>query len=1523
MALSDILTNLEDIRIDDKKLLYQPPTLVFPIVFIFANPDDSHGVDLSFLQSGDLIHVPSGYGAYDFGVSGVTVREITALTTELTSSYNLGDLDSANTRLVFVPSTVRVIRSIPASRDCRLYLLTYTGGGIVFQGGDRVIVTSCEMTCNLPGDPNDTNERAVLRFNNQKRLVYAEGVDIDIDEQYGKDGILYGGNNSVEYIPDLVLQNCRILNAFSYRTDSVYGNLHSDLHQPYGKHRFIFIDKFTGSSQQQGFFDDPQHFGLDRIYRDVNLKYIYPEASNGSEEAGFLWYFTLDSAQELTKQVFYDFYLDNCWGQERDFFAVDFSASTSYPQSTSTYVGSTGSADSETGFSDGIVTWPSVLGIRGILRKSTINNGLTEIGDFVTDNVGINYVSPGYEENGYSYYYNTDDCQQWIYSDQHYAINSTTFNGEWGQIHVTDICDCSHKYNHVTCTDVLYMQEYQHRKNMITFNGTSSFLDSELETFGDSNLFAEFSDNFSVYVLATASSDGYILGKGSNGQLGLYVTNWSESNQTGDLYGICRGTSTLIEADWDGSFSFIGVIWDGTTLTYYLNDNSVSGSIGSNSIESSQNLIIGATDNGTSDFCECSILSYRVYDVALTETQWTEIYNTENEKANIDGTQSSLGTPPTVPQSLSLSENTNADLYVSWTTPASTGGQPILGYVVRYKNTALDDTNWTTVFNADTDYTIPITPDSNGYSWDVEVYAANMIGWSQGVSDSLEVGVPFVLGEVAGLVSWIEADSSIMEDTGAGSVEDGEEVGLVADKARSYNYDSMIAGEYPTYRDSIDGLPGLEFDGTNDVVRGANDATLQAITDEITLAFVMKSNAPGFADLIYFKDAGGTGIRITSNGTPALRVRLTSDAGTDSVDQTTGSGEPIIYDGEWHYAVITINGSTVKAWVDGIQVIDDTWDPGTTGFGNNTSGPVVFSKINGAGRFFTIFDNDIGDSTRIELENYMEENWMVEETVSVSVSPMQFDYTFNAGNVYLASVSVDPMQFDYTLNDVDAQVNQIVLTSTVFNYTLNDVTAELSSDEPYVLDGWKITRPVDDGGNLGNVVSNSNEILPPEILTYEDEWFDRGGGIFDFICPAGGARTSESTNYARTELRHLTNFAWDDETEMKLVWSDVDVPDGDKTVVFQTHDADAPEFKIVYSGAGPSNSDGLLRILYKATEGDSDTTIVLDNTISRGDINYIRIRRYVDELQVFLGANVDGTTPDWSSNDDVPFSRDGSNGTYYWKQGNYYQELDTPTEIGPPKIYPGTTRTTIRHHAGTWDNPIFISENSTSVSVDPMQFDYTLNDVAVDGEALVPAIESSTFASDTDSNFSGANAIDVPPGTQDGDLLLLVVSQDNAPASNPFSTPSGWSVFQSYIQDTTIGMIVFSRTASSEPSSYDLSVSNLNLSNAVMLRISGTDGTPIDVKTTNSNSSANPAVASSVTTTVDNTLVLRIATWDQSKTLTLAPSGVTEQQYVDVSGHDLWVGYEEQNSAGSTGTADWNLSSTTAWVTFTIALAPG
>lgn len=204
-----------------------------------------------------------------------------------------------------------------------------------------------------------------------------------------------------------------------------------------------------------------------------------------------------------------------------------------------------------------------------------------------------------------------------------------------------------------------------------------------------------------------------------------------------------------------------------------------------------------------------------------------------------------------------------------------------------------------------------------------------------------------------------------------------------------------------------------------------------------------------------------------------------------------------------------------------------------------------------------------------------------------------------------------------------------------------------------------------------------------------------------------------------------------------------------------------------------------------------------------------------------------------------------------------------------------------------------------------------------------PAVQSQTSGSVS----SGSLTLNKPSGTANGDLLIMTASADLSSAENlTYTVPLGWTQLlantRSDASSAGNNLQVWYKIANNEPASYIITPDHSNLTGGSIMRIDGHDpNNPIDVSNFTA-SATGEASAPSVTTTVDNALVLRLATWDQSKSLNAAPSGHTQAYHVDVSGHDNWGGYKTQATAGSTGTAQWDLSSGAPYVGLTAAIKP-
>ncbi len=189
-------------------------------------------------------------------------------------------------------------------------------------------------------------------------------------------------------------------------------------------------------------------------------------------------------------------------------------------------------------------------------------------------------------------------------------------------------------------------------------------------------------------------------------------------------------------------------------------------------------------------------------------------------------------------------------------------------------------------------------------------------------------------------------------------------------------------------------------------------------------------------------------------------------------------------------------------------------------------------------------------------------------------------------------------------------------------------------------------------------------------------------------------------------------------------------------------------------------------------------------------------------------------------------------------------------------------------------------------------------------------------------------AIGLPAGTVAGNFLVAALSIDGGVTITP---PAGWTeILQTSDGDRTNLGVWYRVATGSEPSSYTFSWGANEKATGAILRYSGVDNAnPIDGFGAAFGNSINPT-APSVTTTVADTLVLRVAAMEGEK-LPTPSSGVypagTDGRYAHQtsgSGSSTGAGADlAQASAGATGTAAFTLSGAKAWVTATIAIRPG
>mgnify|MGYP002624377787 CR=1 FL=1 len=190
-------------------------------------------------------------------------------------------------------------------------------------------------------------------------------------------------------------------------------------------------------------------------------------------------------------------------------------------------------------------------------------------------------------------------------------------------------------------------------------------------------------------------------------------------------------------------------------------------------------------------------------------------------------------------------------------------------------------------------------------------------------------------------------------------------------------------------------------------------------------------------------------------------------------------------------------------------------------------------------------------------------------------------------------------------------------------------------------------------------------------------------------------------------------------------------------------------------------------------------------------------------------------------------------------------------------------------------------------------------------------------------------ACNVPSGVADGDLLVARVYTLNNPDVT-HSTPAGWTLIRvdATTNPTVNRVSTYSRIAASEPASYTFSFAGSpSDALAAISRVTGAHASsPIDAHASNLYSATTtPHECPSVTTSVDECLLLLFDALPIASTTETAPGGSTQQyQFVSSGGVTARssLATKEAATAGATGANSWSLSTARVGVATSVAIAP-
>ena len=306
------------------------------------------------------------------------LRTAIAATVALVATASSGSVGAgASVRLAWAPPalsnpiTIHVTNAnrrvfLDDSRDYRLNIVEHLYRELWIEGGRNVVVVGGHITINELGSSSSYQDNTAIkvRYGDPAGTVHLEGLLID--GAYVNDGIVTATNRNLQ------VQNVRV-----ERVYDMIKNGHADCMQSQVGVGHLRVDRFTCSTQRQGFFLGDH----DGPIRSADLRRVNLLGAPGSH---LLWQTTPG----------FDIALSDVWlGIASDFRAWAPFGYWVYPQRDGkTYAGVIDRRRRAVVSRDGKRLWFVGSRISGVVRKAPPGAS-----DFVTaDAVGMAYASPGY-----------------------------------------------------------------------------------------------------------------------------------------------------------------------------------------------------------------------------------------------------------------------------------------------------------------------------------------------------------------------------------------------------------------------------------------------------------------------------------------------------------------------------------------------------------------------------------------------------------------------------------------------------------------------------------------------------------------------------------------------------------------------------------------------------------------------------------------------------------------------------------------------------------------------------------------------------------------------------------------------------------------------------------------------------------------------------------------------------------------------------------------------------------------------
>jgi hypothetical protein len=270
----------------------------------------------------------------------------------------------------------------------------------------------------------------------------------------------------------------------------------------------------------------------------------------------------------------------------------------------------------------------------------------------------------------------------------------------------------------------------------------------------------------------------------------------------------------------------------------------------------------------------------------------------------------------------------------------------------------------------------------------------------------------------------------------------------------------------------------------------------------------------------------------------------------------------------------------------------------------------------------------------------------------------------------------------------------------------------------------------------------------------------------------------------------------------------------------------------------------------------------------------------------------------------------------------------------PDRNGDGAVETLRYSWGGTAGNPLqyrYNSDTAVTLLANVQTFNLSALTRTIAADALGPAPTAVAFQSFAETKAAvdvATLAIMKASGVNAGDLLIATLATDGNVIAT-VSAPSGWTLVSRLTSGSAVGVGVWWKIASaSEPGTYAFSWTGNERAYGWTMRFTGANTTsPINAFTTNVGTSSTPT-CSATTTSVANTMVLRIGGFDAGDISTDNP-GLSAHTAITMDRSDSGgtsasggAGYRRVGAVGSTGASNFALTNSQEFVTFTIAIAP-